>query len=370
MRVSFLTSGYMWVPSGGRRILYEYANRLVSRGHEVSVIHPRRLIHSYSGARLSGYRAIRKKMVDLYSLFQTPSISWHAMNPRVNLLFVPDSDARHVPDADAIFASSWDTVEPLLGYPASKGEKCYLIQGYETFMGPKDLVDATWRAPLQKVVIAKWLIEKGKELGCEDLTYIPNAIDHNQFRLLRPIEGRSPRVAMLASPAPFKGTADGIAALNIVKQKYPGLRAVLFGTKPRLGSISGWIEYHRNPPQEFLVENIYNGSSIFLAPSWTEGSPLPPAEAACCGCALVATDIGGFREYIQPGVTGLLSPAKKPVGLAENLDRLLTSDQYRLTLANAARDAVHRIHWESSTDLLESFVTRVVQSSESHAVTV
>ena len=237
--------------------------------------------------------------------------------------------------------------------PESKGEKCYLIQGYEVFQGPEALVNATWKAPLHKVVIAKWLIELGAELGCTGLTYIPNAVDHVRYRIATPVEERERRVAMVYSSVPIKGSADGIEALKIAKAKYPDLKAVFFSTCRRLPSVPDWVEFYRNPPQEFIVNEIYNRSQIFLAPSWTEGWGLPPAEAACCGCALVATDTGGFREYIEDGVTGLLSPPRDPARLAENLCMLIGNNDLRHRLARAANKAVLQFDWERSTDLLE-----------------
>ena len=102
-----------------------------------------------------------------------PTIDWQRLDPRVKLLFVPDSGARHIPDADAVFATTWYTVRSVLDFPAAKGEKFYLIQAYETWMGPKEMVDATWRSPLHKIVISKWLLELGKELGCKDPPTFP-----------------------------------------------------------------------------------------------------------------------------------------------------------------------------------------------------
>jgi glycosyltransferase involved in cell wall biosynthesis len=368
VKITFLTPGYIWSPSGGIRVVYEYANRLSSRGHEVSVVHPRRLNHSAPATPLTGYRSLREGIIDLYSRVQTPRVRWQRIDPRVKLVFVPNADSQHIPAGDAIFATGWHTVEAVLEYPRTKGEKCYLIQGYETWMGPKHLVDDTWRAPLHKVVIAKWLLELGKDLGCKDLTYVPNAIDHDRYRLRRPIEDRLRQVSMLFSPGTIKGSAEGIEALTIVRQKYPDLKAVFFSTSRRLSSVPSWVDFYRDPPQDFIIDEIYNKSRIFLAPSWTEGSPLPPAEAACCGCALVATDIAGFREYIQNGVTGLLSPPKDAVALAKNLLLLLENDDLRQRLAKASNDLITRFNWEQSIDLLEGFLARVVEDKQSRPV--
>jgi glycosyltransferase involved in cell wall biosynthesis len=358
---------YIWGPSGGIRVVYEYANGLARRGHEVTVIQPRGQKYLPPSASVTPYRRLRKILVRTYSRFRHPSIDWQPIDKRVQTIFVPDSSSRYIPDGDAIFATGWHTVRSVLECTESKGKKCYLIQGYEVWQGPKEIVDATWRAPLHKVVIAKWLLEVGKDLGCEDLTYIPNAIDHDRYRMAQPIEGRARQVAMLFSTSAIKGSAEGIVAIEMAKKKYPDLRAVFFSTHRRASSVPEWVQYYRNPPQDFIIDEIYNKSQIFLAPSWTEGYGFPPAEAACCGCALVATDIGGFREYMQNGVTALLSPPKESTRLAENLCLLLGNDELRQRLAIAANKSVTQFNWERSTELLEHFLARVTQSEELRA---
>jgi glycosyltransferase involved in cell wall biosynthesis len=363
MRITFLTNAYVYVPSGGIRVVYEHANRLVARGHEVSVVQPRRLKYLPPAEKTTAYYRARGWVDRLRMMVVKPTMYWQPVDKRVKSLFVPSSDASHIPDADAIFATGWHTVRSVLECPKTKGEKFYLIQHYEKWMGPKDLVDETWRAPLHKAVVSKWLEEVGRELGCRDIAYVPNAIDHTRYRLVRPIEGRRPRVAMAFSKTPFKGGADGIEALSIARQKYPGLEVVLFGQTSLRPRIPQWIEYHCNPPQDFIIREIYNQSSIFLCSSWSEGYALPPAEAAACGCAVVATDNGGIRDYIEHGITGLLSAPKDPESLAENLCLLLGNDNLRIQMANACRNFVAGLSWERSTSLLEDLLRSHVPSA-------
>jgi glycosyltransferase involved in cell wall biosynthesis len=357
MLINFLMPCYKWTPSGGFRVVYEYANRLVSRGHHVTVVHPRRLKFPPPRSESLTVRAwIRQTRLWMRELVSKPAIDWHPIDERVNLAFVPSSDAGNIPDGDVLFATGWHTVRSVLECPAEKGAKCYLIQGYETWLGPKELVDDTWRAPLRKVVIARWLLELGRTLGCCDLTYIPNAIDHRRYRITRPIEQRLQQVAMVFSFVPLKGARDGIEALEIAKRKFPGLRVSLFGNSRRASWIPKWMTYEENPPQDRIVQEFYNASSIFLSPSWMEGFPLPPAEAAACGCAIVATDIGGIRDYVQNDITGLLSPPKAPEALAKNLCLLLGNDELRIRLARAANASIRGFNWEQSTDQMEKFM--------------
>jgi L-malate glycosyltransferase len=371
MKITFLMPCYMWVPSGGFRVVYEYANRLVARGHHVTVVHPRhlKLAPPALDTRKTLRTHVRLARLWLRERVSQPTVDWHPMDSRVKLLYVPDSGPEHIPDADVLFATGWDTAPSVLACPPGQGEKCHLIQGYETWMGPKELVDDTWRAPLRKIVVARWLLEVGETLGCRDLTYIPNAVEE-RYRIIHPIEKRPRRVAMIASFVPLKGSRDGVRALEIAKTQFPDLEVTLFGNSRRAPWIPKWMSYTENPPQDRIVGDFYNRASIFLSPSWTEGFPLPPAEAAACGCAILATDIGGHRDYLENGVSALLSPPKDPDTLARNLCLLLANDKLRVRLALAANESVTRFSWEHNTDLFERFLKRVSSKTSLSAQTV
>jgi glycosyltransferase involved in cell wall biosynthesis len=360
MQVTFLMPGYVWGPSGGARVIYEYANQLVNRGHQVTLVHPQRCQDSPSAPFQFGamgiLREARNTQFKLREMFTKPSIDWQRLDARVRLEYVPSPDSRHIPDADAVFATAWYTAAPVLDLPPAKGRKFYLIQGYETWMGPKHRVDATWRFPLHKVVVSQWLRRLGSDLGCGDIACVPNAIDHSRYKIIRPSIGRPKQVAMLFSSVPLKGSIDGIRALEIVRHRHPDLQAVFFGAGRRQSWLPRWVRYYRNPSQDFIVDEIYNGSQVFMSPSWQEGFSLPVAEAAACGCAIASTASGGIGDYIQGGVSGLLSKPKDPAALADNLRLLLEDDGLRLKLADAARESVCRLTWDRSAALLEAFV--------------
>jgi L-malate glycosyltransferase len=355
VRITFLMPCYAWRPMGGFRVVYEYANRLVARGYQVTVVHPRRLEYP-PPENLTVLERARKTPRRMRELVSRPSIKWQRIDKRVNLQFVASSHERDIPEGDVLFATAWHTVRSVLACPATKGTKCYLIQGYETWMGPRALVDDTWRADLRKVVTSRWLVEVGKALGCRELEHIPSAVDHETFRVLLPIEARPRRVAMLFSTVALKASADGVRALQIAKTRFLELQAVLFGTDKRQNWIPQWMTYLRDPSQDHLIKDVYNGSSVILSSSLMEGFPLPPAEGAACGCAIVTTDSGGVREYVENGVTGLISPPSDPEALAENLCLLLGNDELRMRLAKAGNSCIRQFNWERSTDLLENFI--------------
>ena len=55
------------------------------------------------------------------------------------------------------------------------------------------------------------------------------------------------------------------------------------------------------------IRNIYNSCDVFLSPSWAEGSQAPPMEAMACGCAVLATNVGGIPDYAIAGETAAVS---------------------------------------------------------------
>lgn len=277
---------------------------------------------------------------------------WFRMDPLVKMLWVPSLAPRYIPRSDVIVATAWQTAERVASYSMEKGQKIYLIQHLETWAGPSDRVMATWKAALRKVVISRWLQAIAVKLD-EDATYIPNGLDTEAFGLDNPSQSREPSsVGMLYQQADWKGSADGLAALALVRNKVPGLRVALFGVPSRPPHLPSWIRYTQTPTQEAL-RALYNDVAIFLAPSWEEGWGLPPSEAMLCGAALAATDIGGHREFAQHKVTALLSPRKDPDALALNVLQLVRDPELRIAIAHKGNEAIQAFTWERAVDAFE-----------------
>ena len=82
--------------------------------------------------------------------------------------FRPVTD-RDVPDGDVVIATWWETAEWVAKLSPRKGAKAYFIQHYEVFdYTPHRRVKATWRMPLYKITISKWLEPISKLLAGRD----------------------------------------------------------------------------------------------------------------------------------------------------------------------------------------------------------
>lgn len=88
------------------------------------------------------------------------------------------------------------------------------------------------------------------------------------------------------------------------------------------------------------VRPYLRAADCFVLPSRSEGMPLALIEAMAIGLPCVATRVGGSRDLISPGETGLLVEPEDPGELAAALDILLREDRMAAHLGAAARTAV------------------------------
>jgi glycosyltransferase involved in cell wall biosynthesis len=352
MKIVFLLPQEGSRPAGGFKVVYEYANRLARRNHEVQVLHIAQLFprdaHLSFRDRLRVFRYIPFALRGNWKPDR-----WFKLDPKVKASWIPALSRVFLPRADAYVATWWTTAEHLGTLHGLPGRKLYLLQHLETWLGSVEQVMATWKAPLEKIVIAHWLEEIAHEMG-ESCHYIPNGLDFTKFGCdVSPEARNSKRIAMLFSHSlAWKGSFDGLSALVTLKAKYPDLEAEFFGIDERPHDLPAWIVYHHAPAQAEL-RRIYNRASIFLAPSLSEGWGLPPCEAMMCGAAVVATDIGGHREFCTDGETALLVPAESPGAIADAVVRLLGDSELRVRIARSGHSNIQRFTWDAACDAFE-----------------
>ena len=348
------------VPGGGRKIVYEYANQLVRWGHEVTIVNLRAERSSFFHSLHTLFWLLLHP-ARLADEVKKPEVSWYSLHSSVKLVRATNLKARQVPDADAIFATSWPTASLVSECPRNKGAKFYLVQDFPPWLGDQHELEQTWRLPLKKIAISGWQAELVAQAGApiEDIEVIPDAVDQESFRVTNSISGRAKRVVMLYSLLrPYKRSELGLSALIKCKNAVPDLQASLFGPiQERPTELPSWIEYHGNISESDLVK-LYNSASIYLCSSAAEGFALPPAEAMACGCALATTDCGGNREYAKHEETALVSDPDDFAALVSNVIRLLSDEELRVRIASAGRNRIAQLTWEQSTQRLIEFINR------------
>jgi glycosyltransferase involved in cell wall biosynthesis len=101
---------------------------------------------------------------------------------------------------------------------------------------------------------------------------------------------------------------------------------------------------------------LYRRAWVHVTASASEGWSLTVMEAALCGTPSAALSVGGLRDSIVDGQTGLL--AHDPAGLTANVRRLLEDDELRERLGTAARARAETFTWDRTASISLGVVKR------------
>lgn len=349
---------------GGIRSTFELSSRMVERGHRVKVIYP--LYPIANGAPWYNLKKQAGRAARCVSRSRQPvGVDWFDL--KAELLRVPWLSNRWIPDADFIVATWWENAFHVHRLAAGKGRKVHFIRGYETWGGPHELVTASYRLPNIKIATSGHLIELiGKEHGVTVQGPIPNGLDSSLFfREKANVEHSGPlRVGMLYRKTSWKSIDDGLAAVAMAKQRFPGFQLVVFG--------EDLSQEHQHMVSSFpgtqvcgmlhtdALRKLYNSLDVFLFSSQLEGFGNPPMEAMACGAACVSTAVGAVPDYTDGGSTAILVDPGDPGALAAGLVKLLENDHLRHELSEAGSRRVSKMSWSRSVISFESILENAV----------
>lgn len=105
------------------------------------------------------------------------------------------------------------------------GPVCYL-QGFGT--PGNRIVYANLKKKHPVIASANWLADEARAEGCPTV-HVPYGLDRNSFFPGEPVSNRSPSVLMMTHTIDWKGTQDGLEALEYVRQLIPAVEVTFFG---------------------------------------------------------------------------------------------------------------------------------------------
>lgn len=356
MNVCFLFPHPAAGPTGGYKVVYEYANRLVADGYKVNIV--------YSGSIYWSRKTLYRKLTCCVRYLQklvSGSYSckrWFPLDSRISEHFTLSLNQRHVPESDIYVATSPYTAYYLNRYTGDGCKKFYFIQDYEDWgPGLNSILHDTYHYAMHKIVISQWLQKMLRADFGEESELIPNGFDFTRFYLITPIADKNPLcISMLYHVMERKNCALGFSALEIVKKVYPQLRVKLFGMSARPADLPSWYDYYQSPSAE-EHNSLNNEAAIYIGTSRTEGWGLTVGEAMMCGQAVCCTDNAGYREMAIDGETALLSPVGDAKAMADNILRLIADDDLRHRIARRGNEYIQRFTWDDSYNKLKQLIT-------------
>ena len=179
------------------------------------------------------------------------------------------------------------------------------------FQNPDDLEEFCEKKLVKK---EKCFVVNGSGVNMEHFSELPMPEETSFFMLSR----------LLYS----KGVKEYLLAAEKVKSEYPEARFYLLGkyetnmqdAVPK-DFVEGFIEKGivKRFEETSDVRPYYEKSSVYVLPSYREGTPRTVLEAMACGRPVITTDTNGCRETVKDGVNGYLVPVADADKLAEKM---------------------------------------------------
>lgn len=157
-----------------------------------------------------------------------------------------------------------------------------------------------------------------------------SGVELDQY-LPAPIPEGPPAFLLIGRLLGDTGVREYVEAARLVRARHPGAVFRLAGwvdenpTSISERELDAWV---REGVVEFLggladVRPAIAAASVYVLPSYREGTPRSVLEAMAMGRPIVTTDAPGCRETVRDGVNGFLVPVRDAAALARAMEALV-----------------------------------------------
>ncbi len=172
-----------------------------------------------------------------------------------------------------------------------------------------------------------------------------SGVDVAQFEVAPLSTGSAPRFLLIARLLGDKGVREYVQAAQQVKLRYPEAQFDLVGwidanpntiTQPELDRwiAAGTINFLGRLSD---VRPAIAECSVYVLPSYREGTPRTVLEAMAMGRAVITTDAPGCRETVVDGDNGFLVPIKDADALAQAMLRFIEQPELIAQMGQRSR---------------------------------
>lgn len=175
-------------------------------------------------------------------------------------------------------------------------------------------------------------------------------------------------IGVVAGLRAEKDLSTLVQAFALVRHLKREMKLVMVGSGPMLESLEaearslGIAADCVFAPATSQVTEWLNAIDIFVLPSKSEALSNALMEAMACGCAVVASNVGGNPELVRDGENGLLFESDDAAGLSAALKKLIEEEPLRARVAAAGTKLIHkRFSIRESAQRMGEIYTKLIE---------
>jgi glycosyltransferase involved in cell wall biosynthesis len=183
----------------------------------------------------------------------------------------------------------------------------------------------------------------------EKIRYLPNGVNVQQIEMLQKNRKNTSTLLYVGRLEKYKGVQSLLNILPQLKRLTPNVNVKIVGTGSYENelrtltsslAVDGDVQFLRNIPQGELMA-LYASASAFIYLSQYEGLPVALLEAMAFGLPVIATNVGGIPDVVEPKETGfLLNFPPNETELIEYIAHLLNDPELAARTGLKAREKI------------------------------
>jgi len=146
-----------------------------------------------------------------------------------------------------------------------------------------------------------------------------------------------------------KGILELVEAFIKIQVQHPDDQLWLVGPSEKKDGLKTGLQSIINENENIIslgycddVRPFFTAADALVFPSYREGFPNVPLQAAAMGCPMILSDINGCNEIVQNNVNGLLVPVKDTNALASAMSFMRCNDEQRKNFADKSLDVIKK----------------------------
>lgn len=368
--------------TGGSQVIYEIADRLKKRGHNIYIVTP--------GTTIMWEEDLHKLLRQHFQKTQIKSLSGIEINSLVDefsnelVLFasnsktelpsylfiigkITDSLIKKIPPSDFVIATHNLTAFAAY-YSQTKAIPAYFVQGFEENLYTNSIIKKTSRLtyhlPILMIVNSIDLSKRIQNNYRRKTVIIQPAIDTKIFKPY--IDPQTKYftnkdvldICYYFSLNPLKGFPYFFDCVRKLKSMFKiPFRLHIFGNYPGVIDEEIEIKYYGRIFDEELAK-LYSNSDIFINTSTEDSFPLTTIEAMACGTLCITTDAGN-SDYVVNGYNSIVVKQKSCCDIVKEIVKFYQDKQKYIPIVENGIKTALNFSWEKTIKRFEYILLKI-----------
>ena len=322
---------------GGSKIILEYANRLAKRGHKINIV-----------------------TYDEYP-------KWFSLSENVNFIKVTNGEdiINYIPESDVVVSTSWKCIRKAV--KSNKGPVAFFEQGGSHLFEldklndrKREIVQQRMRLPAFIYTVSQYSADKIKEIYGKDASIIYNALETSIFYSRKEEKQKEETSITIVGSEEFKFKNIGeiLEVIRLLKRNYKIKLNWITQNNPKINEEGKDAIVN---PQQKVIGDVLRNTDIYICNSEYEAFGLPTLEAMTCGAAVITTDTGGMRDFVQNGINALVINHHDKDDMKEKIEMLINDKKLIHKIAENGMKTALKFNWDNSVINMEKYFRKIAK---------